>query len=97
MEPLTITVTIEMHVRRHVCHIAEIAGWADVGIGSHLDGGFGREETPEEIDTIADLQTLGSAVPAQFHDALLGESWLASEIRVAQLTRPFQPTVEDRP
>ena len=58
-------------------HIAEIAGWAHVGIGSDLDGGFGREESPEEIDTIADLHTLGSTVPAEFREALLGENWLS--------------------
>ncbi len=69
-------VSVDVHVRRHLTHIAEIAGWASVGIGSDLDGGFGREEAPEEIDTIADLHTVGSAVPDEFRDAVLGGNWL---------------------
>lgn len=73
----SIPVRVDAHVQRHVAHIAQIAGWAHVGIGSDLDGGFGREETPEEIDTIADLHTLGSTVPAEFREALLGENWLS--------------------
>ena len=40
----------------HVDHICQIAGNArHVGIGSDLDGAFGREQTASEIDTIADL------------------------------------------
>ena len=40
-----------------------MAGNTDhVGIGSDLDGGFGTEQTPEEINTIADLQKLGSVL-----------------------------------
>ena len=41
----------------HVRHIAEVAGSFDhVAIGSDLDGGFGREQSPVDLDTIADLQ-----------------------------------------
>jgi membrane dipeptidase len=29
-----------------------------VGIGSDLDGAFGKEQSPADIDTIADLQKL---------------------------------------
>jgi len=29
-----------------------------VGIGTDLDGGFGREQSPADINTIADLQKL---------------------------------------
>jgi membrane dipeptidase len=40
----------------HVDHICQIAGNArHVGIGSDLDGAFGREQTAAEIQTIADL------------------------------------------
>ena len=43
----------------NIDHICQIAGNADhVGIGTDLDGGFGKEQTPVEIDTIADLQKL---------------------------------------
>ena len=70
-------VTVGVHVRRHVDHIARVGGWACVGIGSDLDGGFGREATPEEIDTVADLAVVGSVAPAEHRDALLGGNWLA--------------------
>jgi membrane dipeptidase len=72
----SIRVTVDEHVRRHVTHIAELAGWTHVGIGSDLDGGFGREESPEEIDTIADVHAVGSVAPSESRDALLGENWL---------------------
>ena len=43
-------------VRAHAEHIAGLIGWDRVGIGSDLDGGLGLEETPAELDTIADLR-----------------------------------------
>ena len=43
----------------HMEHICELAGNANhVGIGTDLDGGYGREQSPEDLDTIADLQRL---------------------------------------
>jgi len=40
----------------HIDHICQLAGNAThVGIGSDLDGAFGREQTPGDLDTIADL------------------------------------------
>jgi membrane dipeptidase len=43
----------------HVDHICDIAGNAShVGIGSDLDGAFGREQTVSDLSTIADLTTL---------------------------------------
>ncbi len=47
------------HVVEHIDHICQIAGDAlHAGIGSDLDGGFGREQTPIDLDTIADLARL---------------------------------------
>jgi len=44
-------------------HICQITGNADhVAIGSDFDGGFGVESVPAEIDTIADLSLIGSAL-----------------------------------
>ena len=41
----------------HLDHICQIAGNAfNVGIGSDLDGAFGKEQCPYDLDTIADLQ-----------------------------------------
>ncbi len=49
----------------HLDHICQIAGNADhVGIGSDLDGAFGREQAPYDLETIADL----SRVPAMLAD-----------------------------
>jgi membrane dipeptidase len=43
----------------HMDHICQIAGNAlHIGIGSDLDGAFGKEQSPYDLDTIADLQKL---------------------------------------
>ena len=43
----------------HLDHICQIAGNANhVGIGSDLDGAFGKEMSPADLDTIADLQKI---------------------------------------
>ena len=47
------------HVADHIDHICQLAGSAEhAAIGSDLDGGFGREQSPSDLDTIADLQKL---------------------------------------
>jgi len=47
------------HVVAHIDHICQLAGNArHAGIGTDLDGGFGREQCPSDLDTIADLQKL---------------------------------------
>jgi len=43
----------------HIDHVCQVAGNAKhAGIGTDLDGGFGREQSPCDLDTIADLQRL---------------------------------------
>jgi len=43
----------------HLDHICQIAGnTLHIGIGSDLDGAFGREQCPYDIETIADLQKI---------------------------------------
>lgn len=43
----------------HLDHICELAGNSlHIGIGSDLDGAFGREQCPYDLETIADLQKL---------------------------------------
>lgn len=45
----------------HLDHICQLAGnTLHVGIGSDLDGAFGTEQSPFDLDTIADLQTVSS-------------------------------------
>ena len=47
------------HIVNHIDHICQLAGNTHhVGIGSDLDGGFGREQSPLDLNTIADLQNL---------------------------------------
>ena len=49
------------HVINHMDHICQLAGNADhIGIGTDLDGGYGLEQSPGDLDTIADLQRLPS-------------------------------------
>ena len=44
----------------HLDHICQLAGNTDhVGIGSDLDGAFGKEQCPADLDTIADLRKIG--------------------------------------
>lgn len=43
----------------HLDHICQLAGNANhIGIGSDLDGAFGKEQSPYDLDTIADLQNI---------------------------------------
>ncbi|MEO5997967.1 MAG: membrane dipeptidase [Chitinophagaceae bacterium] len=43
----------------HLDHICQLAGNAlHVGIGTDLDGGYGREQSPYDLDTIVDLQNV---------------------------------------
>lgn len=43
----------------HIDHICQMAGSArHCGIGSDLDGGYGNEQTPQDLDTIAGLRQL---------------------------------------
>jgi membrane dipeptidase len=43
----------------HMDHICQLAGNAlHVAIGSDLDGGFGKEQSPSDLETIADLQKI---------------------------------------
>lgn len=43
----------------HMDHICQLAGNAlHVGIGSDLDGAFGKEQSPYDLETIADLQKI---------------------------------------
>ncbi len=43
----------------HYDHICQIAGNANhIGIGSDLDGAYGKEQSPYDLETIADLQKI---------------------------------------
>ncbi|WP_212005515.1 dipeptidase [Chitinophaga sp. HK235] len=56
--PETMNCNLEKMVD-HLDHICQIAGNSlHVGIGSDLDGAFGKEQCPYDLETIADLQSL---------------------------------------
>ena len=58
----------------HLDHICQIAGNArHVGIGSDLDGAFGTEQTPQDVQTIADL----AGIPRR----LAQRGWTEEDIR----------------
>ncbi|MEO9023139.1 MAG: membrane dipeptidase [Ginsengibacter sp.] len=43
----------------HIDHICQLAGNSlHSGLGTDLDGGYGKEQSPADIDTIADLQKI---------------------------------------
>ena len=44
----------------YVCQLTGSA--AHIGIGSDFDGGFGMESTPQDMDTLTDLWSIGSAL-----------------------------------
>jgi len=54
----------------HIDHICQLAGnTRHVAIGSDLDGEFGTEQTPHDVDTIADLQKLVPILRARGYSA----------------------------
>lgn len=66
----------------HLDHICQLAGNAlHVGIGTDLDGAFGKEQCPYDVETIADLQQLRSLLagrgysPEDIRNVLHG-NWL---------------------
>ena len=55
----------------HIDHICQLAGNTfHVGIGSDLDGAFGKEQSPYDLDTIADLQKLPGLFAARGYTAI---------------------------
>jgi len=54
------------HFIDHIDHICQLAGnTRHVGIGSDLDGCFGTEQTPQDLDTIADLANLSTLLSSR--------------------------------
>jgi len=75
--------TVSMQsVADHIDHICQLAGDAKhVGIGSDLDGGFGTEQCPADLDSIADLQKLEPILESRGYssdeiDGIFYANWL---------------------
>ena len=61
------------NVADHIDHICQLSGSVEhAGIGSDLDGGFGTEQCPADVDTIADIGRIG--------DILAGRKYSEGEI-----------------
>jgi membrane dipeptidase len=66
----------------HIDHVCQLAGNArHAAIGTDLDGGFGREQSPGDLDTITDLQKLvGLLADRGYNDldiaAIMHGNWL---------------------
>lgn len=58
------------HMINHLDRICQIAGNArHVGLGTDLDGAFGTEQTPTDVDTIADLARVPEVLAARGYPA----------------------------
>ena len=70
------------HVADHIDHICQLAGNSKhAAIGSDLDGGFGREQSPTDLDTIADVGRLAEILSKRgYSDAdiasVMHSNWL---------------------
>lgn len=70
------------HVVAHVDAICQLAGDADhVGIGSDFDGGFGRNQVPRELNSVADMGKIGKALARRGYGeddilGILGNNWI---------------------
>lgn len=66
----------------HIDHVCQLAGnSAHAAIGSDLDGGFGREQSPCDLDTIADLQKIVTLLRERGYTdddvtAIMYENWV---------------------
>jgi membrane dipeptidase len=57
-DPVSDNVSLKLVVK-NIDHICQLSGDSlHAAIGSDLDGAFGREQSPYDLDTIADLQTI---------------------------------------
>jgi len=67
--PESAGVTLDTVVQ-HIDHVCQLAGNAShVGIGSDLDGAFGREQCPSDVHTIADLSRLPALLESRGYSA----------------------------
>jgi membrane dipeptidase len=56
------------HVADHIDHVCQLAGNSlHAGIGSDLDGAFGREQSPGDLDTIADIPRIADILAKRGH------------------------------
>ncbi len=70
------------HVVAHIDHVCQVIGDArHAGIGSDLDGGFGANDIPTPLDSIADLPLIAGALRERGYSeadvtGILGGNWV---------------------
>ena len=53
-------------VANHIEHVCDIAGNCHhAALGTDLDGGFGKEQTPHDLETIEELGKVGAILSAR--------------------------------
>ncbi len=66
----------------HIDHVCQLAGNSlHAGIGSDLDGAYGTEQSPADLDTIADLQKIPAILKERGYtgediDNICGQNWI---------------------
>jgi membrane dipeptidase len=87
------TATLD-HVADHIDHVCQVAGSArHAALGTDLDGGFGTEQSPADLDTVADLQQLPAILVRRGYSdgdvvGIMHGNWLAL------MRRAWNPTSE---
>ena len=70
------------HMIDNMDHICQLAGNVNhIAIGTDLDGGFGKEQCPSDLETIADLQKLSGLLEKRAYsksdiEAIFSGNWL---------------------
>jgi len=76
------------HLVDHFDHICQIAGNSEhIGFGSDLDGLFGLEQTPHDMNTIADLQKFDTILSDRGYtkkdrDNIFSDNWIRTLNRI---------------
>jgi membrane dipeptidase len=66
----------------HIEHVSDLAGGTrNAGLGTDLDGGFGKEQSPSDLETIADLERVAEILSQRGHSdddvaATMHGNWL---------------------
>lgn len=59
----------------HARHYAGLVGWEHVGLGTDLDGGFGREKAPAGVERYRDVGRFLDLLPEEHRAGVAGGNW----------------------
>ena len=78
----------------HIDHVCQVAGDAQhAGIGSDLDGGYGTEQCPRDLDTVSDVQTVSAMLRSRgYSEADVALVMHGNWLRLLRETLPAEPT-----